>query len=157
MTILLSDLQVWPWPSTYLNKCLKTNSYGMDKLNDQFIIWPSSVTLTFNLPEKMFQTALLLLNMFKENNCAEQPKLFWNSCINVEVMTWTNPDRCTYAHTHIHWTEVVTTMSHLLQACSTKKEKPSTKKDSSWPLRADFEKWKGHSDPQHSCNEMCLF
>ena len=23
MTILLSDIQVWPWPSTYLNKCFK--------------------------------------------------------------------------------------------------------------------------------------
>ena len=23
MTILLSDLQMWPWPSTYLNKCFK--------------------------------------------------------------------------------------------------------------------------------------
>ena len=44
------------------------------------LIWPSSVTLTFNLPEQLFQMALLLL---KENNCA---KLFRNSCINVQVM-----------------------------------------------------------------------
>ena len=35
---------------------------------DHFIIWPSRVTLTFNLPEQMFQMALLLL---KENNCAK--------------------------------------------------------------------------------------
>ena len=35
---------------------------------DNFIICPSSVTLTFNLPEEMFQMALL---PFKENNCAK--------------------------------------------------------------------------------------
>ena len=35
---------------------------------DHFIIGPSSVTLTFNLPENMIQMALLL---FKENNCAK--------------------------------------------------------------------------------------
>ena len=40
---------------------------------------PSSVTLTFNLPEQMLQMALQLL---KEDNCA---KLFSNPCINVEV------------------------------------------------------------------------
>ena len=33
---------------------------------DFFIIWPSSVTLTFNLPKHMFQMTLLLL---KENTC----------------------------------------------------------------------------------------
>ena len=47
---------------------------------DHFIIWPSSVTLTFNLPKQRFQMALLLL---KENTCA---KLFWNPYKNVEVM-----------------------------------------------------------------------
>ena len=36
-------------------------------ITDHFIIWPLSVTLTFNLPEEMFQMALLLL---KENNRA---------------------------------------------------------------------------------------
>ena len=43
--------------------------------NDHFIAWPSSVTL--NLPERMFQM----------NKCA---KLFWNPCINVDVMAWTS-------------------------------------------------------------------
>ena len=43
--------------------------------NDHFIFCPESVTLTFNLQEQMFQM----------NNCA---KLFWNPCINVEVMAW---------------------------------------------------------------------
>ena len=51
---------------------------------DHFIIWHLSVTLNFNLIEQMFQMALLLL---KKNNCA---KLFWNICINVEVMAWTS-------------------------------------------------------------------
>ena len=41
--------------------------------NDHLIVWPSSVTLTFNLPKQKFQI----------NNCA---KLFWNPCINVQVM-----------------------------------------------------------------------
>ena len=45
--------------------------------NDHFIVWPSSVTLTFNLLEQMVQM----------NNCA---KLFWNQCINIQVMTWTS-------------------------------------------------------------------
>ena len=35
---------------------------------DHFIIWPSSVTLTFNLPKQMFQMALPL---FKENTCSK--------------------------------------------------------------------------------------
>ena len=45
--------------------------------NDHFIVWPSNVTLTFKLPEQMFQM----------NNCA---KLYWNPCINVEVMARTS-------------------------------------------------------------------
>ena len=50
-------------------------------ISAHFLILPSSVTLTFNLPEQMFQMALLLL---KDNNCTT---LFWNPCINVQVMT----------------------------------------------------------------------
>ena len=144
MTILLSDLQVWPWPSTYLNKCFcaklfwnpcinvqvmapissiydhfiiwpssmtlifkclnkcfKWHFYASKRITvpyyfeihanvkvmarissiyDHFIIWPSSVTLTFNIPDQIFQMALLLV---KENKCA---KLFWNPCINVHLM-----------------------------------------------------------------------
>ena len=41
------------------------------------------MTLTFNLPEQIFQIALLLL---KENNCA---KLFQNPHINVEIIVRT--------------------------------------------------------------------
>ena len=43
---------------------------------DYLIVWPPSVTLTFNLPDQMF----------KMNNCA---KLFWNPSINVKVMART--------------------------------------------------------------------
>ena len=46
--------------------------------NDYFIAWLWSLTLTFNLPEQMFQM----------KNCA---KLFWNPHINEEVMTQTSP------------------------------------------------------------------
>ena len=69
-----------------LKTMYKCRSYDPDKLNlDYFITWPSRVTLTqsFNLPKQMLQMALLLL---KENNCA---KLFWNPCINVQVMART--------------------------------------------------------------------
>ena len=175
MTILALDIKVWPWPSTYLNNVSneqlcqiilksmhKCRSYGL-----MTIIWPSSVTLTFNLPEQIFQMALLLL---KDNNCAnfffnpwinvqvmawtssiyhhfiiwpssvtltinlpEQmfqmallledncAKLFWNPCISVQVMASTYLDGCTiHMRTHIHRTEVVITKSHSPQARSTK-------------------------------------
>ena len=36
-------------------------------------MWPSSVTLTFNLPKNMFQMALLLL---KDNNCAKKVDIY---------------------------------------------------------------------------------
>ena len=98
---------LWPWPSTFLkmfkmallllkdNSCAKLflksmhkcTSYGPDKVNicDHFDLYPIPVTLTFNLPEKkMFQMALFLL---KGNNCAN---LFWNPCINVQVMLRTS-------------------------------------------------------------------
>ena len=47
---------------------------------DNFIMWPSIVTMTFNLPEQVFQMPFPLL---KEKNNAQ---LFWNTWINVEVM-----------------------------------------------------------------------
>ena len=105
MTILSFDLQLWPWPSTYLNKCFKWHFYSSGRttailfwnpcinvevmfrtssIYDHFIIWPSSVTLTVNLPEQMFQRTLLIL---KENDCA---KLFWSPGITVGVMSWTS-------------------------------------------------------------------
>ena len=88
------DLQVWPWPSTYLNKCFKWQFYSSRRtiifksmhadfmaltssIYDHSIIWPSSMILTFNVPVQMFQTALLLC---KEKNCGN---FFRNPCINV--------------------------------------------------------------------------
>ena len=56
----------------------------ISSIYDHFIIWPSSATLTFNLPEQMFQMALLLL---KDNNWAT---LLWNPRTDVEVMAWTS-------------------------------------------------------------------
>ena len=49
-----------------------------------YIIWPSSVTLTFNLRKQMFWTALLIL---EDNKCAN---LFWNPCMTVPVMARTS-------------------------------------------------------------------
>ena len=73
----------------------KCTSYGPDKLNiyDHFDLYLTPVTLTVNLPEKMFQMALFL----KGNNCA---KLFWNPCIIVQVMFRTNPDGLRDARTY---------------------------------------------------------
>ena len=88
----------------------KCRSFSLDKLNLWLICHLTFVTLTFKLPEQIFQMAFLLL---KDNNCA---KLFWNPCINVEVMALTNPYRWTHACTHMHRTKVVTTMSHSPQA-----------------------------------------
>ena len=90
---------------------------------DHVIIWPSSVTLIFNLPQQMFQMVLLLV---RENNCAN---LFWNLCTNVQVMAQTYPDGCmhkqhtmhTCTHIPVHRTEVVTTISRSPQVGLTKK------------------------------------
>ena len=51
---------------------------------DHFDLYLTPLTLTFNLREKMFQMALLLLG---DNNYA---KLFWNPCKNLQVMTRTS-------------------------------------------------------------------
>ena len=103
MTILLFDLQVWSWPSTYQNMfqmalilikknncaklfwnpCINVEVMALTRYH-YFPIWASSMTLTVILPEQMFQMAVLLI---KENNCA---KLFRNACINFEIMAQTS-------------------------------------------------------------------
>ena len=85
------ELQVWAWPSTYLNNCFKWHFYfsrrttvsnyfeiyaksqGLDKPNwwPFYIIWPSSVTLTFNLPEKSFKWHFCLTDRTIWQNCFE--------------------------------------------------------------------------------------
>ena len=100
-TILSFDLQVCPWSLTFPNKCFKCHYYSSRRtpvqnyfksthnvevmaptssVYDHFIIWPSSVTLTFSLTKQIFQMTLLFL---KENTCE---KLFWNPYINIGVM-----------------------------------------------------------------------
>ena len=67
--------------SLFWNPCIDAEAMAQtSSVYDSFIILPSWVLLTFNLPEQMFQMALLFV---KEDNCA---KLFWNPWINVEVM-----------------------------------------------------------------------
>ena len=51
---------------------------------DHFDLYLTPMTLTFNLPEKMFQMALFL---FDDYNCA---KLFRNTCTNVQVIARTS-------------------------------------------------------------------
>ena len=53
----------------FLNPCINVQVIVWTSLiYDHFLIWPSRVTLTFNLSEQMFQMELLLL---KDNNCAK--------------------------------------------------------------------------------------
>ena len=101
MTILTFIWPLWPWPSTYVKNIqmalfllednICANLFWNPCINVQVLAWTSSiydhfdlylipVTLTFNLPEKIIQMAFFLL---EDNNCA---KLFWNPCINVQVM-----------------------------------------------------------------------
>ena len=54
-----------------------TSIVWTSSIYDHFIIWLSSETLSFKLREQMIQM----------NNCT---KLFWNQCINVQVIVWTS-------------------------------------------------------------------
>ena len=67
---------------------------------DHFDLYLTPVTLTFNLPENMFQMALFLL---KDNNCA---KLFYNPCMNVQVIARTSS---IYDHFELYLTPVTLT------------------------------------------------
>ena len=114
MTILSFALQVWAWLSMYLDKCFKWHFYSSRRTTVPNV-------LSFDLIILTFQMTLLLL---KKNNCA---KLFWNPCINVQVMARTNSGRHKQAQQHrhagtlkIHQTEVVTTMFRSPPAGSTK-------------------------------------
>ena len=71
---------------------------------DHFDLYLNPVTLTFTLPEKMFQMALLLL---EDNNCA---KLFSNPCINVQVMARTSSIHV-YDHFDLYLTPVTLTFN----------------------------------------------
>ena len=64
---------------------------------DHFDLYLTPVTLTFSLPKKMFQMALLLL---EDNNYA---KLFGNPCINVPAMAQTSS---IYDHYYTYLTPV---------------------------------------------------
>ena len=78
-------------PCTNVEVMARTSS-----IYDYFIVWSSSVNLTFNLPEQMFSNGTAIV---KKTNYA---KLFWNPCINVEVMARTNQDGPTDTPTHAH-------------------------------------------------------
>ena len=102
----------WPWPWVYLTKCFKWHIYSWRRTIAQIHveihlkfpakILPSSVTLTLDLPEGMFQMAHLHV---MENNCV---KLAWNQSTIIEVMVQTYLD----GRMHIHRTDIVTIMSN---------------------------------------------
>ena len=69
MTILSFELQVWPWPSTYVKKCFK---------------WHFSFLKTTTV-QNYFK---IHVNMYLLGPGQAQfvPNYFWNPCINVQVM-----------------------------------------------------------------------
>ena len=84
-----------------LKACL--NVEVMARTGSIYDLWPSSVTLIFDLSKQMFQMALLLL---KENNCV---LLFWNPCIYVEIIA-----RISSIYDHfIIWPSSMTLTFHL--------------------------------------------
>ena len=76
--------------------------YRTSSIYDHFDLNLTPVTLTFNLPEQMFQMALFPL---EGNNCA---KLFRNPCINVQVMARTSS---IYDHFDLYLTPVTLTFN----------------------------------------------
>ena len=87
----------------FLNPCINVQVMAQtSSIYDHFDLYLISVTLTFNLPEKIFQMALLLL---KGNNCT---KLFLNPCINVQVMARTSS---IYDHFDLYLTPVTLTFN----------------------------------------------
>ena len=127
----MCDLDIQPiW--TYVSNCTATpqgeqlcqiilksmhkcRSYDPDKLNLwPFITWPSSVYLTFNLPQQMLQMTLLLL---KEKTMPNYFEIHAQMYKLLPRQVWT--DGCMH-NAHIHWTLVATTMSHSSQMGSTK-------------------------------------
>ena len=83
----------------YINVAVMAQS---SSIYDHFDLYLTPVTLTFNVPEKMFQMALFL---FEDKNCAI---LFWNPCINVQVMARTSS---IYDHFDIYLTPVTLTFN----------------------------------------------
>ena len=71
---------------------------------DHSDLYLTPMTLNFNLPEKKFQMALILL---EDNNCA---KLFWIPWINVHVQVTARPSSI-YDHYDLYLTPVTLTFN----------------------------------------------
>ena len=103
MTLLL--LQDNNCAKLFLKSMHKCTSYGPEKssIYDHFDLYLTPATLTFNLPEKMFQIALVLL---KDNNCA---KLF---LISMHKCTSYGPEKSSiYDHFDLYLTPVTLTFN----------------------------------------------
>ena len=130
MTILSSDLQVWPWPSTNLNKCFKWHStpqreqlcqiiltsmhkcriYGLDKLN----LW-LFYHLTFKCDLDLQPT---WKNVSKGTSSHQEKQLCQIILTLMQKCRSYGPDKSGWMHActtqptaHIIRTEVVTIMS----------------------------------------------
>ena len=85
----------------FWNTCISIEDMAQtSSIYDHFIIWPSSESLTFDLPKTVFQMALLLL---RENTCA---KSFWNPCTNVKVMAPTGSLSLLLQYSILIWLDV---------------------------------------------------
>ena len=81
----------------FWNPCMNVQVMARSSsIYDHFDLHLTPVTLTFNIPKKLFQMALLLL---EGSNCA---KLSQNLCINVQVMARTSSIHV-YDHFDLYW------------------------------------------------------
>ena len=101
---------------------------------DHFDIYLTPVTLTFNLPKKMFQMALLLL---KGNNCTK----------SMHYCTIYGPDKSG----RIHRTKIVTTTSRLPASGLDKNSSAEEILRGAW---ADFNQ--GRSNPIAQCPRLVI-
>ena len=91
-------MQIFFW-----NPCINVPVMARtSSIYDHFDLYLTPMTLTFNLRGKTFQMALFHP---EDNNCA---KLFWNPCINVQVMARTSS---IYDYFDIYLTSVTLTFN----------------------------------------------
>ena len=101
------------------------NTVGKIARNEQFFLFPkcflpvgevSAMFIKFEIVVcKLFQFGpvqnIVVRERVKENTCA---KLFWNLCINIEILVLTYLDGCTHKCTHKHQSDIAITDYHTM-------------------------------------------
>ena len=122
MTILSFALQVWPFPSIYQNKCFKFGNpcikvevmAKISMIYDHFRIWPLSATLTYSLPQGEHLCHIIMKSMHNCRGFGPDKLNLWpfqhlTSKCDLEKRAHNTPTTQAQG-THIHRTEIVTTM-----------------------------------------------